>query len=110
MKTNHYVDATIGIRAEYHIQNVENRYICFSPSYCQNITSYYIAPSNTFSCTNKYLDIIIDKILEPSQDAEGLFLSETNRQAIAYMPSIGELQRRQESIEECLPIKKLDFS
>ena len=107
MKANHYPDATVGIRTEHHIRNVENRYICFSPSYCQNITSYHIAPSNTFSCTNKNLEIIIDaKFIEPAQDVEGLFMLETIRQAIAYMPSIGELQRQQESNEECLPIKK----
>jgi len=52
-------------------------------------------------------EIIIDaKFLEPAQDVEGLFMLETIRQAIAYMPSIGELQRQQEPSEECLPIKK----
>jgi hypothetical protein len=42
------------------------------------------------------LEIIIHaKFIEPTQDVEGLFMLETIRQAIAYMPSIGELQRQQ---------------
>jgi hypothetical protein len=97
-------------RSELHIQNVENRYICISSSYCQNITEFYIAVTNTYSCENAYLEIIIDvKLLDARNDDVGPYILETIRPGLAYLPPIGELQRDAKLSEKCLPITKLVY-
>ena len=94
-------------RSELHIQNVENRYICISSSYCQNITEFYIAVTNTYSCENAYLEIIIDvKLLDARNDDVGPYILETISPGLAYLPPIGELQRVAKITEKCLPITK----
>jgi len=95
------------IRSEFHIQNVENRYICISSTYCQNITEFYIAVTSTFSCENAYLEIIIDvKILDARNDDVGPYILETISPGLAYLPQIGELQKAAKHTEKCLPITK----
>ena len=103
----YHIDATKSIKAEYYIQNVENRYICFNKYYCGNITAFYIAQSNTFSCENMYLDIIIDiQVLDARNDDESPYILATNYQATAFLPPIGELKRDRLVTEQCLPIKQ----
>jgi hypothetical protein len=75
---NHEKNRYKSIRSELHIQNVENRYICISSSNCQNISEFYIAATNTYSCENAYLEIIIDvKILDARNDDVGPYILET---------------------------------
>jgi len=110
-KSNHGIylndETTKHGNAELHIRNVEDRFVCFSSSYCQNTTSFYIiSPDDSFNCEDEFLAIIIDaKFLTAKSDKDGPYLLETIRQAKAFLPQVGELQRDQKK-SSCLPIKK----
>ena len=105
-KHNHIYNIDLNtIKPEHHVQDAKDRFICLYKNICQNVSSYYVSPMNTFDCTNEYLLVHLDILAYDPENPKTLIEPET-LQGVAFLPPKGQLQRYQKTTESCALVRK----
>jgi hypothetical protein len=87
------------IRSEYHVEDAI-RSLCIYPKWCQTVTSFYVSPLNTFSCSDENLFVHLDVQTFDVKDSK-TFNEPIIKKSVAYLPPKGAMQPTKKTSADC---------
>ena len=87
------------IRSEYHVEDALRK-LCIYPKWCQYVSTFYISPLNTFSCSDENLLVHLD-VQTFDESKPKTFGEPLIKKSVAYLPPNGDFQPTKKTTDEC---------